>query len=75
MFEAITLVLLVVFFAFLFVFALPMIGWAKKGRKGAFVVGMMVNMFLPDPKIQQTLAVIEIQKSEKAEASDEETDK
>ena len=75
MLKAITLVLLVVFFALLCVFALPIIGWAKKGRKGAFVVGMMVNMFLPDPKIQQTLAVIEIQKSEKAEVNDEETDK
>lgn len=29
--------------------------WAKKRKGAAFAVGLFIQMFLPDPKVQQTI--------------------
>jgi len=38
---------------------------AKKGGKVAIAVGIMVQMFIPDPKVQQTIEMVVKQKERK----------
>lgn len=51
------------------------IGWAKKRKSGAIFFGVMVSMFLPDPKIHQTIEIVAEQKAEKAKPANTQSDK
>ncbi|WP_394228535.1 hypothetical protein [Pseudoalteromonas spongiae] len=73
--QAITLFVLVFVWAFLLFLFWKMVGWAKKRKTGAYVFGALVHMVLPDPKIEQTIAIVMQQKEQKAEASDEQSEK
>lgn len=72
--QAITLFVLVFVWAFFIFLLWKMVGWAKKRKTGAYVFGALVHMVLPDPKIEQTIAIVKQQKEQKAEASDEQNE-
>lgn len=36
-----------------------LINWAKHRKVGAFVFGIMVQMFLPDPKVEHTIHMVQ----------------
>ncbi|MCF6455925.1 hypothetical protein [Pseudoalteromonas sp. MMG024] len=73
--QAVTLFVLVFVWAFFILLLWKMVGWAKKRKTGAYVFGALVHMVLPDPKIEQTVAIVKQQKEQKTEASDEQSDK
>ncbi|WP_372767352.1 hypothetical protein [Pseudoalteromonas sp.] len=73
--QAITLFVLVFVWAFLMLLCWKMIGWAKKRKTGAVVFGALVNMVLPDPKIEHTIAIVREQKAEKPQPSNEQKEK
>lgn len=50
--------------------------WAKKQKGAALAFGMFVQMFLPDPKVQQTIeCVAESKQEEQEKAADSHKDK
>ncbi|WP_394222049.1 hypothetical protein [Alteromonas gracilis] len=46
------------------VFSGSMIRWAKKQKGVAIVFGMLVQMVLPDPKVEQTIEIVVESKKE-----------
>lgn len=59
------------FCVLVFVFCV-LCGWAKKQKGAALTVGLFIQMFLPDPKAQQT---IEYVTESKAQSGDIQSDK
>ena len=45
-------------------------GWAKKKKGVAFALGVFVQMFLPDPKAQQTIEFVVEAKQKESKKSD-----
>ena len=41
--------------------AVKLVTWAKKRKRGAIIFGALIQMFLPDPYVQQTLQIITIE--------------
>lgn len=39
-------------------------GWARKRKGAAIAIGLLVQMFIPDPKVQETIQVIVKQKQQ-----------
>ncbi|NVK58238.1 MAG: hypothetical protein HWE26_21830 [Alteromonadaceae bacterium] len=63
-------------FAFLIGFFVLMYRWARKQKGAAMAFGMMVQMFLPDPKAQQTIEhVIEVKQKESKKSQQSQGDK
>ena len=61
------IIAVIAFFAMLY-------GWAKKQKGAAMAFGMLVQMFLPDPKVQQTIEiVVEAKQKESKKSSVENT--
>jgi hypothetical protein len=57
------LILLVIFWVFS-----RLVYWAKNRKAVAFVFGVMMQMFLPDPNVEQTIHMVqEVKKSAKKE--------
>lgn len=44
-------------------------GWARKQKGAAMAFGMLVQMFLPDPKVQQTIEIVVEAKQKESKAS------
>jgi hypothetical protein len=74
-FLAVYLPLLVWLAAFgLFGLFVVMYGWAKKQKGAAIALGMLVQMFLPDPKAQQTIEfVVEAKQKESKQSMQSQT--
>ncbi|MGX5203020.1 hypothetical protein [Aliikangiella sp. IMCC44632] len=36
--------------------------WSKNKKTGAFIIGMLLQMVLPDPKVEQTIEIVQEQK-------------
>jgi len=51
-----------------------LINWARHRKAGAFVFGMMVQMFLPDPNVQQTIHMVQEVKKRTNKEHDESGD-
>lgn len=45
-------------FSFVIFMFFRLYGWAKKQKATAFALGMLVQMFLPDPKAQETIEIV-----------------
>ena len=43
--------------------------WARKRKGAAMAFGMLVQMFLPDPKVQQTIEIVTESKQEQKNKS------
>ena len=43
--------------------------WARKQKGAAMAFGMLVQMFLPDPKVQQTIEIVTESKREQKSKS------
>ena len=57
-----------------FVFFVLMYKWAKKQKGAAMAFGMFVQMFLPDPNVEQTIEmVVESKKEAKGEQQHDES--
>mgnify|MGYP001108089144 CR=1 FL=1 len=57
-------------FVCLLAFFLLMYHWARKKKGAAMAFGMLVQMFLPDPKVQQTIEfVVESKQEERKKSS------
>lgn len=56
-------------FPLLIGFFAMMYKWARKQKGAAMAFGMLVQMFLPDPKVQQTIEFVVEAKQEKDEKS------
>ena len=57
-------------------FFLLMYRWAKKQKGAAMAFGMFVQMFLPDPKAQQTIEMVcEAKEEEREKSGDKQSDK
>lgn len=55
-------------------FFVMMCKWAKKKKGAAMAFGMLVQMFLPDPKVEQTIEmVVESKKEDKGEQESDES--
>lgn len=53
---------------------IKLISWAKKRKASAFAIGILVQMFLPDPKAQITIEAIAERKQEVKKQQDENGD-
>ena len=63
------------FFLCLIGFFALMYRWARKRKGAALAFGFMVQMFLPDPKVEQTIqCVTEVKQEKKDKASASEKD-
>ena len=56
-------------FAAVLVFFYLMYKWARKRKGAAMAFGMLVQMFLPDPKVQQTIEIVTESKQEQKNKS------
>lgn len=45
--------------------------WARKRKGAAMAFGMLVQMFLPDPKVQQTIEIVSESKQEQKSHSEQ----
>ena len=50
-------------------FFILMYRWARKQKGAALAFGMLVQMFLPDPKVQQTIECVSESKQEQKKKS------
>lgn len=58
-------------FVFLIVFFGVLYRWAKKRKGAALAVGLLIQMFLPDPKVQHTIeCVVELKEQTREKQSD-----
>ena len=48
--------------------------WAKQRRHGAIALGILVQMFLPDPNVQKTMETVAEAKQEQKKQQDENGD-
>jgi hypothetical protein len=62
--EIITLVMPWFVFLVFVLFCLKMTDWARKRKAGAIAFGLLVQMFLPDPKVQVTIESVVERKQE-----------
>lgn len=42
--------------------------WARKRKGAAMAFGMLVQMFLPDPNVQQTIEIVTVSKQEQKDS-------
>lgn len=61
------------FIAFVYL-CTKMTGWAKNRKAGAIAFGLMIQMFLPDPKAQITIEAVVERKQEIKKQQDENGD-
>ena len=48
------------------IFFTKLVSWAKKRKSGAIALGVMIQMFLPDPQVQKTISqVVEVKQEVK----------
>lgn len=58
-------------FAVILGFFYLMYRWARKQKGAAMAFGMLVQMFLPDPKVQQTIEIVSESKQEQKSYSEQ----
>ncbi|VEL98353.1 hypothetical protein ALT761_03371 [Alteromonas sp. 76-1] len=61
-------------FAFIVGFFALMYLWARKQKGAAIVFGMLMQMILPDPKVQHTIEMVTEAKQEKSGQEDKSED-
>ncbi|MBO7923169.1 hypothetical protein J5X92_13150 [Alteromonas sp. K632G] len=61
-------------FAFIVGFFAFMYLWARKQKGAAIVFGMLIQMILPDPKVQHTIEMVTEAKQEKSGQEDKSED-
>lgn len=54
-----------------FLLMAKLVGWAKKGKVSAIALGVLVQMFTPDPNVQKTIAVVMEQREVKPKQQQE----
>ena len=58
----------------IFMFFTKMVSWARKRKTSAIAVGVLAQMFLPDPNVEKTIEIIVEQKQEVKKQQDENGD-
>lgn len=49
--------------------------WARNQKTGALIIGLLVQMILPDPKVEQTIEIIQQEKPENKQSQRSKDDK
>lgn len=65
-------ILVWVAFVFLLLFFAVLYRWARRQKGAALAVGLFFQMFLPDPKVQQTIAFVAESKAPSGDRQTEE---
>jgi hypothetical protein len=48
-----------------------LVSWARKRKGAAIAVGLLVQMFIPDPKVQETIQLVVKQKQQQVKKSEQ----
>lgn len=60
----------IVFFGMIFTFVRLYL-WARNKKTGALIIGLLIQMVIPDPRVEQTIEVVQEQRKTTKEDLDE----